>query len=261
MSVGLTIQAVLLFRADAGGMSAHSFIWKAAARTLSGVVGAVALLSLALPAAAQDKVWRVGLLTAGNERPENGVRQSWLSGVLLSLDRSGYLVGKNLELVGRYTQGNVARLPDLAGEIAAANVDVVVAIGDSSVRAMQEATRTMPIVMLVGADPVMMGLVASLARPGGRVTGLAIQTFEGGVKRLELFREAMPNGRRFGYLRPPGPVPARAAELLLEAARRLDVELTIRSVDRLETTAYEAAFAAICGEGDAGVLRAMVESW
>jgi putative ABC transport system substrate-binding protein len=98
-----------------------------------------------------------------------------------------------------------------------------------------------------------------MARPGGRVTGLAFQTYEGDVKRLQLLREAMPTARRFGYLRPPGLIPARATELLTETARHLDVELTMRAVSKLEPAAYEAAFASMRGEAAAGVLIASTQ--
>jgi putative ABC transport system substrate-binding protein len=237
-------------------MREHDSPWKVAACLLRGVMVVVALLSFALPAVAQEKVWRVGLLTAGSEELEISTRSTWRAGLLQSLDRSGYRIGKNLELVGRYAERDVNRLPDLAQEIATAKVDVVVAVGDASVRAMLAATEATPIVMVVGADPVAVGFVASMARPGGRVTGLAFQTHEGDVKRLQFLREAMPDARRFGYLRPPGPIPARAKELLVEAARNLGVELTIRAVSGLEPAAYEAAFASMRDEGAAGVLIA-----
>src|SRR5262245_56898317 len=178
--------------------------WRGAAQLLKGALIAVVLPALALPAASQDKVWRAGLLSAGTGAQPPGMQSTWRTGILLSLDRNGFHAGKNLELVERYAEGNPDRLPDLAREIAAANTDVIVAISDSSVRAMLEVTKVTPIVMVAGADPVEVGFVKSLARPGGKVTGLAFQTIEGDVKRLELLREAMPNARRFGYLRPPG---------------------------------------------------------
>src|SRR5262249_37406133 len=170
--------------------------------------------------------------------------------------RNGFREGSNLQLVDRYAAGNVGRLPDLAKEIVAANVDVIIAITDTSVRAVLAVSKATPIVMVVGADPIEAGFVSSLARPGGRVTGITFQTFEGDAKRLQLLREAMPSARRFALLRPPGPVPSRAAELILEAARRLDVELKIHSVDRLDSTAYEAVFADMRREGSRGVVIA-----
>ena len=233
--------------------------WQRAAHLLTGATVAVSLLSLALPAAAQEKVWRLGLLSAGTQAPSPGAQSSWRSGVLASLERNGFRVGRNLELVDRYAEGNLARLPGLAREVAVANVDVVVAIGDSSLRAMLADNKTTPIVMVVGADPVEAGFVASLARPGGKVTGIAFQTFEGDAKRLQFLHEAMPAARRFGYLRPPGPIPARMVDVLTEAARRLNVELTMRAVAALEPAAYEAAFSAMRKEGAAGVVVASTQ--
>jgi putative ABC transport system substrate-binding protein len=140
-------------------------------------------------------------------------------------------------LVDRYSEGNPARLPGLAREIAAANVDVVVAITDGSVKAMLAVNKTTPIVMVVGSDPVALGFLASLARPGGKVTGIAFQTSEGDAKRLQFLREAMPAARRFGYLWPLGAIPVRVVDLMTDAARRLNVEVTMRSVAALEGAA------------------------
>jgi putative ABC transport system substrate-binding protein len=226
---------------------------------LKGALIAATLLSLALPAASQDKVWRAGLLSGGTHAQLPSVHSTWRTGVLHGLEQNGFRIGKNLELVDRYAEGNLDRLPELSREIATNNVDVVVAIADPSVRAMLAATKVTPIVMVVGADPVEVGFVTSLARPGGRVTGVAFQIFEGDVKRLQLLREAMPQARRFGYLRPPGTIPARATEALADAARRLDIELITRVAARLEPAAYDAAFSAMRSEGASGVLVASTQ--
>jgi len=103
------------------------------------------------------------------------------------------------------------------------------------------------------------GFVASLARPGGKVTGIAFQTFDVDAKRLQFLREAMPAARRFGYLWPPGPIPVHRVDALTEAARRLNIELTMRVVAALEPAAYEAAFSAMGKEGAAGVLVASTQ--
>jgi putative ABC transport system substrate-binding protein len=232
-----------------------------AGRLLGGIMVAVALLSLAVPAVAQGKVWRVGLLSNGAPAAPPGQQSTWRSGMLLALDQNGYRLGFNLELVDRYSEGHVDRLPELAREIAAAGIDVVVAVSDPSVRAMLAATQATPIVIVVGGDPVADGFVASMAHPGGRVTGVAFQTFEGDVKRLQLLRDAMPDAHRFGRLGPPGQVPARAAELLTDAASRLAIELTMHEVVRLEPAEYAAALVAMRGEGVAGVLIAASQAW
>ena len=235
-----------------------------AGRLLAGAMAAVTLLSLAVPALAQEKVRRVGLLSNGNPMRPAGQSTTWRDALLLSLDQNGYRLGLNLDLVDRHSEGHVDRLPGLGREIAAAGVDVVVAISDPSVRAMLAATQATPIVMVVGSDPVAAGFVANLARPGGRVTGLAFQVFEGDVKRCRILRDAMPDARRFGRLEPPGQsaqYSARAAELMSEAAGRLGIELTIRQVARLEPTEYAAAVAAMRDEGVAGLLIAASQAW
>jgi putative ABC transport system substrate-binding protein len=150
-------------------MRARDALWEIAVRLLGGAMVAVAVLLVAVAAAAQDKVWRVGLLSNGVSAPA-GQQSTWRGEVLLSLEQNGYRLGHNLELVERYSEGHVDRLPVLAAEIADAGVDVVVAVSDLSARAMLAATQATPIVM-VGGDPVAGGFVASMARPGGRVTG------------------------------------------------------------------------------------------
>ena len=82
-------------------MKLRRVLWEVVAPLLKGAMAAAILLSLALPAAAQDKVWRVGLLSGGSEDPEGGLLTTWRSGVLLSLDRNGFRLGRNLELVSR----------------------------------------------------------------------------------------------------------------------------------------------------------------
>jgi putative ABC transport system substrate-binding protein len=204
------------------------------------------------------------LLSNGNAVRTAGQSSTWRDTLLLSLDQNGYRLGFNLELVDRHSEGHVDRLPGLAREIAAAGVDVVVAVSDPSVRAMMAATQATPIVMVVGADPVAAGFVDNFARPGGRVTGLAFQVFEGDVKRLQLLRDAMPDARRFGRLEPPGQsaqYSARVAELLSDAARQLGIELTIRQVARLEPAEYATALLAMRREGVAGVLIAASQAW
>jgi putative ABC transport system substrate-binding protein len=241
-------------------MNYRGSVWQMAAHLLTGATVAVALLSLVFPAAAQDKVWRLGLLSAGPQAQAPGTQSSWRSGILASLERNGFRVGSNLEVVDRYAGSNPARLPDLAREIIAANVDVVVAISDSAVRAMLAVNKTTPIVMVAGADPVALGFVASPARPGGNVTGIAFQTSEGDAKRLQFLREAMPAARRFGYLWPPGAIPVRVVDLMTDAARRLNIELTMRAVAALEPAAYEAALSAMRKEGAAGVVVAATQA-
>jgi hypothetical protein len=115
-----------------------------AAILLFAMMTATIVLSLALPASAQDKVFRVGLLTNGNP-PKEGQQSTWRSGVLLGLDSGGYRLGRNLELVERYSEGRAYRLPGMAREIAVTNVNVVVAVAYPSVQAMMTATQSTPL--------------------------------------------------------------------------------------------------------------------
>jgi putative ABC transport system substrate-binding protein len=112
----------------------------------------------------------------------------------------GYRIGENVVIEYRFANGEMERLPALAADLVRLGVDIIVAIGNPNTVAAMKATTTIPIVM-TGADPVSTGLVASLARPGGNVTGLAVDT--GGEilgKRFELLKETLPNLARLGIL-------------------------------------------------------------
>ena len=209
------------------------------------------LLALAQPAAAGEKLWRVGLLS--NSPAPSGVATSWRGELLRSLEENGFSLGRNLELVERYSEGDAARLPALAREINAVGVDAIVAVTLQSVQAALAATQTTPVVMVIGYDPVAEGIIASFARPGGRVTGIYFQTPEGDVKRLELLREAIPGARRLGYLGITEER-TRAAELMASAAARLGIELAMHWVDG--PAEYASAFAAMRNEGAAGAVVA-----
>src|SRR5262245_62000591 len=179
-----------------------------------------------------------------------GVTSSWRGTLLQVLAENGFALGRNLELVDRYPGGEADRQP-LADDIAAAQVDVLLAISDPMVRAAIAATRTTPIVMVVGADPVAAGFVASHARPGGRVTGISLRVWEGDAKRLQLLSEAIPGAHRFARLNPSG-AGTRGADLMTLTASRLGVELIEFTVDGPAT--YAAAFAAMKAAGVAGVV-------
>src|SRR5262245_5780025 len=184
----------------------------------------VLLLALAAPATA-EKVYRVGLLS--NSPPPSGRTTHWRGELLGILQQHGFELGRNLELVERYSDGRADRLPSLARELDAAGAEAILAISQESVHAALEATRSTPIVMVVGEDPVATGVVASFARPGGRVTGIVFQTPEGDAKRLELLKEAIPSGRRFGYLGMSFDSVSRV-EAITRAAERLGVAVSTR---------------------------------
>jgi len=205
------------------------------------------LLALAAPAAAAEKVWRVGLLA--NSLPPSGRMTTWRGELLAILHQHGFDLGRNLELVERYSDGQADRLPSLARELDAAGADAILATTLESVRAAVAATRSRPIV--IGDDPVALGIVASFARPGGRVTGLVFQTPEGDAKRLQLLSEAIPSGRRFGYLGMSFES-GRKIEAITRAADQFGVALTTRLVEG--PAQYGTAFEAMRKDGAAGVV-------
>jgi putative ABC transport system substrate-binding protein len=202
---------------------------------------AVALLALALLAAplaveAQPagKVYRLGILSPAAPQPSgmyDGRRD--LIEVLREL---GYVEGRNLD---------VERLPALAAELVQRRVDVVVALSPVAFRAAQEATKTIPIVILfAGSDPVELGLVSSLARPGGNVTGVVLGSLLAG-KRLELLKEAVPRATRIAML----VAGASSGQAQLQEAQRAAALLGVRLiVIEAKGRDYERAFATMRGE-------------
>jgi putative tryptophan/tyrosine transport system substrate-binding protein len=143
------------------------------------------------------KVPRIGYLLPGNPASESTVFEA----TRLALRELGYIEGQNIATEYRYAEGKRDRFPELAAELVRLKVDVlVVAGGNTPVRAVKNATKTIPIVMAGGSDPVEAGLVESLARPGANVTGLTNLARELGGKRLELLKEAVPKLARVAVL-------------------------------------------------------------
>ncbi len=118
----------------------------------------------------------------------------------------GYTEGRNIVIADRWAEGRVDRLPDLAAELVRLKVDVIVASGVAGIRAAKQATTTIPIVMLA-TDPVGAGLITSLARPGGNITGVATLEAELGAKRLEFFKDSFPRISRVAILYDPSTSP------------------------------------------------------
>jgi len=162
------------------------------------------LSALCLPAEAQQpkKVPRIGYLTS-SERARDSARSE---AIRLALRNLGHVEGQNIITEYRSAEGNLDRLPALAAELVGLKVDIIViAGGDDLIRAAKNATKTIPIVMTgQGSDPVEGGFVASLARPGGNVSGLTNLLVQLGDKRLELLKEAVPKLARVAVLYIPG---------------------------------------------------------
>jgi len=198
----------------------------------------VTLLGWGAMAEAQQsgKIHRIGFLR-GAAPPE-----SYIEGFRQGLHELGYVDGKNIVIEYRYAEGKSERLPDLAAELVRLQVDVIVIDGRGATAAAKDATRTIPIVMQTG-DPVGQGLIASLARPGGNITGLTSISGELGGKLLELLKEIIPRLTRVAIALPGGP----ASKLFLKEteapARALKVQLiplVVRGPDDFEG-AFQAA--------------------
>jgi len=159
---------------------------------------ALGLLAGPLPAEAQqtNKVYRIGFLSSRSTEQERGLLGAFQQG----LRELGYVTGKNIVIEQRYAKGKRDRVPALAAELVRLKVDIIVTHGGRSVRAAKKASNTIPIVMTYQADPVGTGLVASLARPGGTITGLSDYHGDMFPKRLELLKEVVPSASRVAVL-------------------------------------------------------------
>jgi putative ABC transport system substrate-binding protein len=160
------------------------------------------LLALSFPANAQQpgNVPRIGYLTDGSTSAISARTEAFRQG----LRELGHVEGKNIVIEWRYAEGKLDRLPALAAELLRLNVDLIVTVGPAVTRPVKEATNTMPIVMAFDSDPVGSGFVASLARPGGNITGLSSLSPELSGKRLELLKETVPKLSRVAVLGNPG---------------------------------------------------------
>jgi len=167
---------------------------------LGSVVGG--LLTAPLAAEAQPgKAFRIGILGTS---PSTNPAAARLWGVFFQrLRELGYVEGQNLTIERRFSEGKAERLPGLAADLVRLKVDVIVAASGPAPLAAQSVTKTIPIVMTNQADPVASGLVASLARPGGNITGLSLLSAEIVGKQLALLKEAIPRVSRVAVLRNP----------------------------------------------------------
>jgi putative ABC transport system substrate-binding protein len=199
------------------------------------------LLTLGFSAQAQQpkKVPRLGWLSHASPNPELLSRIEVFRQGLKAL---GYEDQKNIAIEYRYTEGKPERLPNLASELARLKVDVIVTHNNQSIRAAQQTTKTIPIVMAVSTEPVANGFVSSLARPGGNITGLADLTVELSGKRLELLKETVPKVSRVALLVGPGasPLLKRETEAAATGLHLVLQPLEVRNVGDLEK-AFEAA--------------------
>jgi putative ABC transport system substrate-binding protein len=189
------------------------------------------------------KIFRIGYLSSADPATESARAEA----VRLALRERGYIEGQNIAIVYRYAEQKDDRGRELAAELVGLKVDIIVVAGGPSwVRAVKNATKTIPIVM-VGApvDPVEAGLVDSLARPGGNVTGVSTLSRDLGGKRLELLKDAVPKLARVAVLYDPTNRPSEldVKEVLPVAARAL--KLTLQPWEVRGTDDFDKVFAAI----------------
>ena len=194
----------------------------------------LASLSTAFAQKIVPKLYRIGILTEGKA----GGAPSFLDALKQGMHEHGYVDGQNIAFVHRYAEGKSERLPALAAELVTLKSDVIVAPTDRAIAALKNATRTIPIVMISSGDPVATGFVASLAKPGGNITGMSTMSPEIAGKRLELLKEVVPGLARVAMIWNPGyPGALFDFKETETAARTLRVELysmELRSNDDLE---------------------------
>ena len=211
------------------------------------------LLALCASAEAQQpkKVPRIGYLSSSDPATESTRAEA----IRLALRELGYIEGQNISTEYRYAEGKRDRLPELAAELVRLKVDIIVVAGGTvAIPAAMNATKTVPILMAItGIDPVEAGVVASLARPGGNVTGLTLLTRELGGKRLELFKETVPKLARVAVLYEPSSPPSviEVKEYLPPAARAL--KLTLQTWEVRGADGFEKVFAALSKERSDGL--------
>jgi putative ABC transport system substrate-binding protein len=197
--------------------------------------------------AQQPKVWRIGVLAPVPPTP-----------VLLSAFRDGlrgrgYVEGQNLSIDVRWPQGSFDQDPSVVTELVNSNVDVIVVWTTPAAIAARRATSTIPIVMAAVGDPIGSGLIASLARPGGNITGLSSVITDLSAKLMELFAELVPSMKRVGVVHNPNnpatTMPLRETE---DAVRKLNMQVQV--VNAQTSDEFERAFAQLSAESVDGVV-------
>jgi len=208
-------------------------------REFIALLGGAAAWPVAAHAQQAGKVYRIGFITAGIVPPPP--TESAFHDGLRAL---GWIEGKNVIYEDRYAENRLDRLPELAAELVRLNVDVIVTAGTLAPLAAKRATATIPIVMIAAGDPLGSGLIASLARPGGNVTGLSLMAPELAGKRLELLREILPGLSRVAVLwNAANPYSAIVFKETERAAQPLKIEvqsLEVRSPDDLDSALEDA---------------------
>src|SRR3974390_2289099 len=197
--------------------------------------------------AQQPKVWRIGVLAPVPPMP------AMLSAFRDGMRERGYVEGQNLSIDVRWPQGTLEHDPSPLAELISSNVDVIVAWGTTATIAARRATSTIPIVMVTVADPVGFGFIASLARPGGNITGLTNITVDVSAKLMELFAELVPGMKRVGVARNPNnPAHTPMLRETEDAVRKLNMQVEV--VDAQTSDEFDRAFAQLSAKSVDGVV-------
>jgi putative ABC transport system substrate-binding protein len=192
-------------------------------RAFIAALGGMAAWPLVAAGQQPEKVWRVGYLTRSSA---TNTSVALLDAFRLKLNDLGYVEGRNLDLQIRRANDDSAGLPGLANELVSLAPHVIVGSGAVATLRLQRATSSIPIVMTAGGDPISLGFVKSLAKPGGNITGLSGQSVDSTTKTLELLHVAFPNARRIAVLMAPhNPVHEGQVKEAYGAARTLGLTI------------------------------------
>jgi ABC-type uncharacterized transport system substrate-binding protein len=240
-----------MFRED-GPMIVVRSLWSVVGRSVFGLTLCAMLFALCVPAEAQQpkKVWRIGFLSAVSQTLYSHLYAAFIEG----MRSRGYVEGQNIVIETRWADDKTDRLPELAAELVRLKVDLIISTGGVvTALAVKKATGTIPVVFVVGGEAVRVGLIASLARPGGNLTGMSLLTTELGVKRLELLKESFPKLRRMAVL--GNPVNAAYAIQVREtqaAGKTLALQVDMFAAG--DPGDYESVFSAMTQKGDGAAL-------
>lgn len=222
------------------------------ALVLAALLAIVTAPPSATPAPPPGKVLRIGLLYGIRptfEPASNPVDRALVDG----LRASGYELGRNVTIEFRSAQGNPERLPELAAELVRLKVDILVTVGTGPTLAAREATQTIPIVVVGFADLVAAGIVASLARPGGNITGVSVNAAEISAKRVQLLQEAVPKLSRVAVLWNSNLIGMMLSFQQIEMAAP-SRGVTVQSVRVSSSDDFDRAFAAMSRERPGGLI-------
>jgi putative ABC transport system substrate-binding protein len=218
------------------------------AATVAGTAGFLGFGSEAVDAQQPAKVPRIGFLASGSPKAYSSRIEAFRQG----LRQLGYVEGKTITIEYRYAEGLVDSLPDLVADLVRLNVDIIVTSSTPATLALKNGTKTIPIVFVAVSDPVGSGLVASLARPGGNVTGLSNQLVDLEGKHLELLKEVVPKVSRVAVLgSTANPYRTNSQKALEVVARSLGVQLQF--VEIAEPKDLDSAFSQMT-KGRAGAV-------